>query len=175
MPELGLRERLALTAQNEGDLLLRWSGASSKAEKYLSPLRAEMQRRGHIGAAPVFYNWCGAFVLWCCREAGYALPDAPTVPPNYYATYALVSAWVDWAKAKGYWLPRDAEAARGDIVIFNWLDGGAMYDHIGIVSSFTPGSSSFRTSEGNSSNQTINQTRSIGNVAGYVRLSATGL
>ena len=116
MLELGNRERLALIAQKEGDLRLRWVDATSPAEKYLKPLRAEMQRRGQIGASPVFFNWCGAFVLWCCREAGYALPDAPTDPPHYFATYALVAAWAEWAKAKGYWLSSDVEAMRGNIV-----------------------------------------------------------
>ncbi len=172
MPELGLREHLALIAQREGDLRLRWDNNKSEAEKYLAPLRAEMQRRGHIGASPIFYNWCGAFVLWCCRQAGYALADAPK---GHYATYALVTAWVDWAKSLGYWLPASDDAARGDIVVFNWLDGGKIYDHIGVVSSFVPGSPSFRTSEGNSGNQTMNQTRQLNNVAGFIRLPATGI
>jgi len=172
MPELGLRERFALIAQREGDLRLRWDNDKSEAEKYLAPLRAEMQRRGHIGASPTFYNWCGAFVLWCCRQAGYALADAPN---GHYATYALVTAWVDWAKSLGCWLPASGDASRGDIVVFNWLDGGKIYDHIGVVSSFSPGSPSFRTSEGNSGNQTMNQTRQVNNVAGFVRLPTTGI
>jgi hypothetical protein len=175
LPELGLRERLALIAQEQGDLRLRWINATSEAEKYLEPLRAEMHRRGHIGTAPVLYDWCGAFVLWCCRQAGYTLPDVPDVPPNYYATYALVDAWVDWAKAKGYWRADRTDAARGDIVIFDWPNDARRLNHVGIVSSFTPGSASFRSSEGNSGNQTINQTRSVSTVVGYVRLPAGGL
>jgi Putative peptidoglycan binding domain/CHAP domain len=171
-PELGKREQLALVAQQEGDLHLRWANATSAAEKYLAPLRPEMQRRGQIGMAPVFYNWCGAFVLWCCREAGFTLPDAPPDPPNYFATFALVEAWVAWAKAEKYWLDKTAAAARGDIVIFNWFNGGTPFDHIGIVSSFTPGSAMFRTSEGNSGNITVNQTRDLANVVGFVRLPA---
>lgn len=169
-PELGKREALALTAQEEADLQLRWDGATSAAEKYLAPLRAEMERRGQIGTAPVFYDWCGAFVLWCCRKAGFALPDAPDKPANYFATFALVEAWVAWAKAENYWLENTAAAARGDIVIFNWFNEGTPFDHIGIVSSFTPGSPTFRTSEGNSGNRTVNQTRQLANVVGFVRL-----
>ena len=169
-PELGKRETLALTAQEEGDLQLRWDGPSSLAEKYLAPLRAEMERRGQISTSPVFYNWCGAFVLWCCRKAGFALPDAPDKPAHYFATFALVEAWVAWAKAENYWLDNTATAARGDIVIFNWFNEGTPFDHIGIVSSFTPGSSTFRTSEGNSGNRTVNQTRQLANVVGFVRL-----
>jgi hypothetical protein len=169
-PELGKRATLALIAQEEGDLQLRWDGPSSAAEKYLAPLRAEMERRGQIGTAPTFYNWCGAFVLWCCRKAGYALPDAPDKPANYFATFALVEAWVAWAKAENYWLDNTAAAARGDIVIFNWFNEGTPFDHIGVVSSFTPGSPTFRTSEGNSGNRTINQTRQLANVVGFVRL-----
>jgi hypothetical protein len=82
---------------------------------------------------------------------------------DYYATYALVAAWVNWAKSQGYWLARNSDAARGDIVIFNWFNGGDIYDHIGVGSSFTPGSSSFWTSEGNSGNRTMNQTRGLDN------------
>jgi hypothetical protein len=174
-PESGVRERLALVAQEEGDLQLRWQDSNSAAEKYLGPLRAEMHRRGHIGTSPIFYDWCGAFVLWCCRKAGYALPDAPSRPANYFATFALVEAWVAWAKAENYWRPADAGAARGDIVIFNWFNGGPMFDHIGVVSSFTPGSTSFRTSEGNSGNRTVNQSRQLANVAGFIRLPNDGL
>ena len=172
-PELGKRATLALIAQEEGDLQLRWDDASSPAEKYLEPLRAEMERRGQIGAAPVFYNWCGAFVLWCCRKAGFTLPDAPDRPAHYFATFALVEAWVAWAKAENYWLDNTATAARGDIVIFNWFNQGTPFDHIGIVSSFTPGSATFRTSEGNSGNRTVNQTRQLANVVGFVRLPSS--
>lgn len=172
VPELGLREQLALVAQREGDLHLRWENARSEAEKYLEPLREEMYRRRHIGREPVFYNWCGAFVLWCCRQAGYNLPDAPA-PTG--PTFALVQSWADWAKRLGLWIPVGGVANRGDVVIYNWPDVRGIFDHIGIVSSFTPGSSSFRSSEGNTSNSTANQTRYVGSVVGYIRLPTDGV
>lgn len=162
------RNRLADIAQREGALGLRWNGPESEAEKYLKPLRAIMQKLGHIGSKPVFYNWCAAFVTWCCREAGFKIPDQPQ---GYWASIALVQSWKYWAKAHDYWHdPKTTVLMRGDIVVFEWFDGDSQLDHIGVVSSHTPGSSYLRTSEGNWGKKTKNGTRQKKNVMGIVRI-----
>jgi hypothetical protein len=165
--EQGIREHLAYLAQQEGNLQLRWDGTGSAAEKYLAPLRQEMVRRHQLTAAGAFYNWCGAFVLWCCREAGYDLPDAPA-PTG--PTFALVATWASWARQNDYWVDKNAEATRGDIVLFHWPSHSAYYDHIGIVSSFVESASRFGTSEGNTGNKTANLSRLKSDVAGFIRL-----
>jgi len=166
--ETGLRLRLANLAQVEAAKGLRWTGPDCEAEKYLEPLREPMRGLGHIGAAPVFYNWCAAFVTWCCREVGIQIPD---VPEGYWATMALVGSWKFWAQKKGYWHPKDSiTPRRGDIVVFEWFDGDAALDHIGIVSGYTAGETTIQTYEGNSANQTASRTRQISNVVGFIRI-----
>jgi Putative peptidoglycan binding domain/Mannosyl-glycoprotein endo-beta-N-acetylglucosaminidase/CHAP domain len=164
---------LAKIAKQEADLGLSWNGATSKAEKYLKPLRKPMQDLGQIGTNPVFYDWCGAFVLYCCRQVGFALPNTPP-SPNGWATFALVQIWHDWAKQKGFWFPRRGFVpSAGDIVIFDWSGTSGLFNHIGIVRSYTPGSTSIETSEGNAGNVTANQTRSLTTVLGFIRLPET--
>lgn len=167
-PERGVLAKLADLAQREGDKGLRWTGPNSDAEKYLEPLRKPMQELGHIGPNPVFYNWCAAFVTWCCREAGIQIPD---VPEGFWATMALVESWKHWAKKKGYWHPKGSIIPkRGDILVFEWFDGDSQLDHIGIVRGYTPGSSVIQTSEGNKANKTGNFIREVSNVPGFIRI-----
>ena len=172
VPEPGDRLlKLAKIATDEAALGLSWVNSSSKAEKYLKPLRDAMRARGDIGTAPIFYDWCGAFVLFCCREAGFALPDAP---PDHWATFALVEAWRDWAKTQGFWYPRQGFLpSAGDIVIFDWAAVKGECNHIGIVRSYTPGSSTIETAEGNTGDvptHTMKRTRNLSLVLGFIRL-----
>lgn len=163
------REKLAAFAKKEAAKNLRWTGADSQAEKYLAPLREPMRRLGHIGSAPVFFNWCAAWVTYCCRQVGYTIPDQPE---GLNATMALVQAWKFWALSNGYWHDiDDITPKRGDIVCFEWHDGDSQLDHIGIVQDYTPGSSQISTSEGNAGNRTINRIRNMSNVAGIIRLN----
>ena len=169
-PEQGVLAKLADLAQQEGDKGLRWTGPGSAAEKYLQPFRQPMQERGHLGPAPVFYNWCAAFVAWCCRAVGIAIPDAPE---GFWATMALVESWKFWAQKHGYWHPRGSiTPQRGDILVFEWFDGDVQLDHIGIVRGYTPGSTVIQTSEGNKANKTGNFTRELANVPGFIRIIA---
>ena len=124
------RAELIRIVEEEAKKKLKWSNASSEAEKYLRPLREPMRRLGHIGREPIFYNWCAAFVTWCCRQAGYAIPDQPT---GYSATVALVDAWRFWGKQQGYIVDHSAANLRsGDILLYEWFDGDRDLDHIGV-------------------------------------------
>jgi hypothetical protein len=166
--ETGLRYRLALIAQREAEKQLSWTGPNSEAEKYLQPLREPMRALGHVGTAPIFFNWCAAFVTWCCREAGILVPD---VPDGYWATMALVEAWKFWAQKEGIWHPRGSiNPARGDVLVFEWFDGDVTLDHIGIVSGYTSGASTIGTYEGNSGNRAGSRTRDMSNVPGFIRI-----
>lgn len=162
------REALAEIAEREAAKGLQWISANSEAEKYLKPLRAPMRALGHIGSASVFYNWCAAFVTYCAREAGFAIPDQPSGLP---ATVALAETWRKWGQNNGTFSRAAATAPRrGDIVVFEWKDGDSQIDHIGIVTGYKPGSNVIKTAEGNRGNRSANGTRPLSTVVGYIRL-----
>jgi hypothetical protein len=162
------RDHLAAVAEVEGAKGLSWKDSSSEAEKYLKPLRKPMQDIGDIGSAPVFFNWCAAFVTWCARQAGYTIPDQP---PGHGSTMALVEMWKAWAKDNGWWHSKTSiTPMRGDILCFEWNDGDSSLDHIGIVRFYSPGSATIETAEGNRNNKTVNGTRNISAIGGIVRL-----
>lgn len=168
MPTKGKRFDLAEFAEDEAAKQLSWSGATSEAEKYLDLFRAPMQALGQIGTQKVFYDWCGAFVYYCCTKIGLSIPVQPA---GFWATLALVESWKYWAKKEGYWYRKgDASPQRGDIVVFDW-DGDGELNHIGIVRSYTPGSATINTSEGNKQNRSGNYTRSMSTVAGFIRIT----
>ncbi|BAZ13400.1 peptidoglycan-binding domain 1 protein [Calothrix sp. NIES-4071] len=162
--------RLADFAEQEAARKLVWNGENSEAEKYLKPFRKPMFDLGHIGAEPVFYNWCAAFVTYCCRNVGI---DIPVIPSGFWATMALVESWKFWAKNNGYWYSKGSiTPKRGDILVFNWQRNNSQLDHIGIVRGYTPGSSKIQTSEGNHSDENIsgNFTQNMADVAGFIRI-----
>jgi lysozyme family protein len=163
-----VHSRLATFAANEAAKQLSWSGAGSEAEKYLEPFREPMRKLGHIGNDKVFYDWCGAFVTYCCRQVGVTIPDQPS---GFWATMALVESWQYWAKQQGYWHPKGStKPQRGDIVTFDWNPNtGGSFNHIGIVRGYQ-GGSMIETAEGNKSNQSGNFTRSLSFVSGIVRI-----
>jgi hypothetical protein len=70
-----------------------------------------------------FLPWCGSFVMWCANQAGVKIP-------NTVSTMAGAAAF----KKMGTWT--DAIAATpepGDIVYFDFAEGGAPIEHVGIV------------------------------------------
>lgn len=166
-----IAEKLATFAANEASKKLRWNGEGSEAEKYLKPLRQIMQDLGHIGSEPVFYNWCAAFVTYCCRQVGIDVPDKPD---GFWASMALVASWESWAEQKGYWfLPSSTKPMRGDILTFDWPGKDGKFDHIGIVRGYTPGGSVVETAEGNAgsdSNQSGHFSRKLSSISGIVRI-----
>jgi hypothetical protein len=166
-----IRAKLADFAEQEAAKKLVWDGPNSEAEKYLKPFRKPMQKLGHIGSEPIFYNWCAAFVTYCCRDVGIEIPD---IPGEGQATMALVQSWKFWAKKNGYWyLKGSITPERGDIVVFDWQRNNSQLDHIGIVSINTPKTSSkIETFEGNHSDDNIsgNFTQNMANVAGFIRI-----
>ncbi|HLM55958.1 MAG TPA: peptidoglycan-binding protein [Pyrinomonadaceae bacterium] len=179
-PDQGSMVLVADIAQAECSQRLSWNGPGSAAEKYLEPLREPMRRLGQHPAAPIFYNWCAAFVTWCCRQAGIDIPDRPE---GYPTTMALVETWKHWAKVNGFWHPATLTRGRGyrfpstgpvprrgDIVVFEWFDGDVSLDHIGIVRGYQPGSDVIQTAEGNRSNLTVNGSREVKFIPGFIRI-----
>lgn len=162
--------KLATYASVEAAKNLRWNGASSEAEKYLAPLRQPMRDLNHIGNAIVYYQWCGAFVTYCCRQVGINIPDRPE---GFWATMALVNSWEYWAKQQGYWHSKGTtKPKRGDILTFDFPRKG-LFNHIGIVRGYVSGSSRVETAEGNIGNkpgQTGHRSRYLSSISGIIRI-----
>lgn len=154
---------LADIAEREGKKGLTWKSSQSAAEKFLKPLRAA------LGGFSGRYEWCGAFTLWCCREAGLKLPDKPK---ESRFTYALVAAWHDWASVNKMWLPASTRPKKGDIILFDWKETPGRFNHIGLViADQLPGHSIIKTAEGNAGNITAIKSRLPATVAGYIRIN----
>lgn len=171
----GDRNKLINIAKSQGDLHLVWNSAADPAEKFLAELRPAMQELGQIGPQPVYYEWCGAFVTWCCRQAGYQIPDEPR---GEKVTMALVDAWRDWGIQTGTLLdvPRTGfNFEPGDILLFQWYHLPAnlnhTLDHIGICVSID-GAGNVVSAEGNTDHpgQTDVKKRNLANIAGVIRM-----
>lgn len=167
--------KLADLAEQEAAKHLSWHGADSEAEKYLTIFRKPMQELHQIEPGFVFYNWCAAFVTYCCRQVGIDIPDIPEGSEN---TMALVDSWRVWGKQKGYWYPKGTiTPKRGDILVFNWEGNTSPLDHldhIGIVRNYEPNSSEIQTSEGNEGKNRRSDNlddREISQVVGFIRFN----
>ncbi len=156
------RQQLADLAEQEGAKRLVYS-VHGEAEKYLARLRPA------LGFPRGRYEWCAAFVFWCAEQVGFTIPEKPA---GFWATMALVESWKHWAVQEGYWHPFGSTLLkRGDIIVFEWYDGDAALDHIGIALGHTPGSVTIQTAEGNASNRTGLLTRPTRNVPGFIRIT----
>ena len=166
----GDRATLINIANTEGNLRLVWNNGHDPAEKYLAPLRPALNE-----LQPVYYEWCAAFVTWCCRHAGYQIPDQPS---GFWATMAYVDSWKWWAAQNGTLIATNSAGfafQAGDILLFQWHQSppslSHVLDHIGIcVNVISPATVS--SAEGNTDKpgQTDVKTRNIGNIAGVIRL-----
>lgn len=76
----------------------------------------------YFGEAGVPY--CAMFVSWVFDQAGQECPGLPA---------AACSVILNGARAAGLVLADKKQAEPGDIVIFNWGDGGSTTDHVGLV------------------------------------------
>lgn len=136
--------------------------ANGGHRKYMSFFQSELPGYG--------WPWCGAFVSWCCREAGLNLPLKVPGDPNYY-TFALVEAWQQWAIRNNFYREgRSYTPEKGDIVLFDW--SGPQYpdvdfeDHIGVCIGVQGGK--IVCAEGNTRNAALIRYRSPSLIQGYV-------
>jgi hypothetical protein len=67
--------------------------------------------------------WCGSFVMWCAAQVKQAMPNCVYTPAGVSAFQGM-GAWTNAATAK----PKP-----GDIVFFDFVEGGAPIEHVGIV------------------------------------------
>lgn len=87
-----------------------------------------------------FQPWCGSFVMWCANEVGLKIPNCVYTP-----------AGVEGFKGKGAWSnAATAKPKPGDIAFFDFVEGGAPVEHVGIVIKDN-GDGTVTTIEGNTS------------------------
>ena len=67
--------------------------------------------------------WCGSFVMWCANEVKQKMPNVVWTPGGVTA-FQGIGAWSNGATAK----PKP-----GDVVFFDFIEGGAPVEHVGIV------------------------------------------
>lgn len=87
-----------------------------------------------------FQPWCGSFVMWCANQAKLKIPNVVYTPAGV-AGFQGIGRWSNAASAK----PKP-----GDIVFFDFVEGGSPIEHVGIVVKDN-GDGTVTTIEGNTS------------------------
>lgn len=118
---------------------------------------------GNIGGEPYWswygfdsrVEWCACFVSWCADQCGYI--EAGVIPK-----FAGCVQGAQWFKDRGQWQDNSYEPHPGDIIFFDWDDGGqdGESDHVGIVERVEGGR--VYTVEGNSGDSCRQKSYSIG-------------
>ncbi len=107
-------------------------------------------------------EWCGMFVMSMVEDAGGSVGPNGTIPRTEYTPNGVASF-----KARGEWFDTPK---KGDIIYFNWQDGGDSIDHVGIVADPSGWPTSVVTIEGNSGEAVVKTTRyNNGIIAGFGR------
>ena len=90
--------------------------------------------------------WCACFVSWCANQCGYI--DEGTIPK-----FSACNDGITWFKEKKQWIEATDIPLTGDLIFFNWNDGGqdGSSDHVGIVEYYDIEKNIVHTIEGNSS------------------------
>ena len=119
---------------------------------------------GNVGGEPYWswygfssrVEWCACFVSWCADQCGYI--EAGVIPK--FA--ACASQGVPWFQERGLWQDNSYEPRPGDIIFFDWDDGGqdGQSDHVGIVEKVENGR--VYTVEGNSGDSVRQNSYPIG-------------
>ncbi len=67
--------------------------------------------------------WCGSFVMWCANEVKLKIPNVVYTPAGVAGFQGLGN----WSNAS------TAKPKPGDIVFFDFIEGGNPVEHVGIV------------------------------------------
>jgi hypothetical protein len=134
-----MRERLAAIARAEAERkpVGDCHQSGREIEKYLVLFRETMNRRGattRYADPKIGYDWCGAFVYFCCLQAGFRISPEPSSRVN--GSLAAVRTWWKWARLQdegASLLKRGDRPVAGDIVLFDRLLVDIELDHMGVV------------------------------------------
>jgi hypothetical protein len=87
-----------------------------------------------------FLPWCGSFVMWCANQVGLKIPNVVSTAAGA-EKFKGIGAWSNAATAN---------PTVGDLVFFDFAEGGNPIDHVGIVAR-NNGDGTVTTIEGNTS------------------------
>lgn len=124
--------------------------------------------------ANVITRWYGlSGEPWCDQAITYwAFKSGNQKAVTGGAKYAYTVAHANWFRSKGEYHSGTSGIQRGDIVFFNWHDGGDTIDHVGIVTGTSGGV--VYTIEGNIGNACRRKARTASVIAGYGRPAYAG-
>ena len=107
-----------------------------------------------------YLPWCGSFVMWCAAQVGLKIPNVVSTSDGA-SKFQGIGAWSNAATGK---------PTVGDLVFFDFPEGGKPIDHVGIVAR-NNGDGTVTTIEGNTSGDKKKSTseRNGGEVAQKVR------
>lgn len=111
--------------------------------------------------------WCDQTITYAAWHSG----NAQTVCGG--GKYAYTVAHANWFRYHGAYRVGTAGIQRGDIVFFNWRDGGDSIDHVGICTGTSAGGAVL-TIEGNIENECKRKVRYSDVIAGYGRPAYSG-
>lgn len=113
-------------------------------------------------------DWYGLDDAWCNMAISYAAhKSGNTEAVCFGGKFAYTVAHADAFKRRKQWVDGVSGIRRGDIVFFNWHDGGDTIDHIGLVTGTRL--HDIYTIEGNVSNDCLRKTRHADTIIGYGR------
>lgn len=142
----------------------------------LEAMVGEMEKLLGLGESPAGSNrnkvtsWYGLVGPWCDMSITYAAFHSGNEKyVTYGGKYAYTVAHVNAFKVHGQWHNGIAGIRRGDIVFFNWHDGGDSIDHVGIVTGTSADGRTVYTIEGNIGNVCARKVRYSDTIAGYGR------
>ncbi|KAF3361786.1 CHAP domain protein [Chlamydiales bacterium STE3] len=177
MEQVSRTHLLCEIARKEGELHFSesFNKAGPQIEKYLKVFRKTLYE---ISQHPSFmdlnhgYDWCCAFVYYCCQQAGYEIPIRASENPHH--TLAAVGTWVKYAQSQNIWYERQDSnflPRAGDLIIFDKIISEELMDHIGILIDYNHGKKICETAEGNINQSTGIFKRSVNEkIKGYIRL-----
>lgn len=138
--------------QNAGEQFLRWATAVKGTPEGSGRQHRWNAAAGVDASAP----WCSTFIAYGLQKVGISPPSSP----------AYSGSWLEWSG--GAHIDGMADAKPGDLLIFDWGDGG-ITDHVG---AYLGGGQYI---SGNDSNDTVGVSSvPEGNIVGIVRPKGFG-
>lgn len=142
--------------------------------KFGTPAVEEIRKKFYSVFGKGKWPWCAATVTYAAEHAG--LPMPIKAPSKWGYTFALVEAWQQWAKEKGFYYDNDGKFVpeRGDISLFDWSQKSIdtpdadWEDHIGCH--LRMDGKNYICAEGNTGGQTNIKERTAIQIQGWVRI-----
>jgi hypothetical protein len=149
----------------------RWAKANYR-ERGRDVVPELVAMAGELGVVPTYremgYPWCAFAAFLATLRHGGATADLGLRKARFNPLYCPEILNQAAAGRFGMRVVSAAQAARGDLVLFNWRDGGDEIDHLGRVLK-PPTAKRVTTVEGNSANRVAVRSRPVTAVAAYVR------